>query len=159
MVKNVILLLVALPAGYLRPNRLAQPESHGVCAQPCSRPNSCFSSGCRASCCAFHPRPHPAAVLPSCPGTCDDSCLPECDDECCSDFLQTPYTTGALVPTPAPPSITCPGACHFSCYPQCTPRCCSSSYVPNPCHPSCPAYCAPSCDNACCTTRKSLVNR
>lgn len=155
---------VALPAGYLKPNKLAQPEGPGVCAQPCSKPNTCYSSGCTVSCCAFQPHHNPSShvtssLLPSCPGTCDDSCFPDCDEDCCSDAMQDPGTAGAVAPAPAPPSITCPGGCHFSCYPQCSPQCCALQYVPNPCHASCPAYCAPSCDNACCATRKSLVNR
>ena len=164
---------MALPAGYLRPSQLDQPKGNGVCAQPCSSPNACFSSGCTASCCAFHPpSPHlprlpthvlpPATELPSCPGTCNDKCYPDCDDECCSKPSQAHYTAETATP-PAlpstPPSITCPGACHFSCYPECSPQCCESQYVPNPCQASCPAYCAPSCDNTCCSVRKSLVNR
>jgi len=149
---------VALPAGYLKPSQLNQPNGNGVCAQPCSKPNTCYPSGCTASCCAFHPAPRPVEV-PSCLGTCDNKCYPDCDPECCSEPQQAPYTAGGVTAlAPAPPSITCPGACHFTCYPECSPQCCASQYVPNPCHASCPAYCAPSCDNACCTVRKSIVN-
>ena len=144
-----------------------QERGSGVCAQPCSQPDTCYPAGCSAQCCAFQPpsyKYHPrvsASVLPSCPGTCDDSCFPDCDNDCCSnmsDLLETSKTNaGSLVA--APPSITCPGSCHFLCYPQCSPQCCSSQPVENPCHSSCPAYCAPSCDTACCASRKSLVNR
>lgn len=183
----MFLFSVALPAGYLRPNRPIQERPNvGVCAQPCSKPNICFPTGCSVSCCAFHPHKyHPPArvlpsVLPSCPGTCDDDCFPDCDDDCCSGMMDdadaaTPASISpvsaapaamspapvapAVAPVPARPSITCPGSCHFSCYPQCSPQCCATQYVQNPCHPSCPAYCAPSCDNACCAARKSVVNR
>ncbi|XP_078359740.1 uncharacterized protein LOC144644187 [Oculina patagonica] len=167
---------VALPAGYLRPNRPIQERPNvGVCAQPCSKPNICFPTGCSVTCCAFHPHKyHPPArvlpsVLPSCPGTCDDDCFPDCDADCCSGMMDADDAAPAFVspvsaapaavaPVSASPSITCPGSCHFSCYPQCSPQCCATQYVQNPCHPSCPAYCAPSCDNACCAARKSVVN-
>lgn len=157
---------VALPAGYLRPKRPIQKQSVGVCAQPCSKPNICYSTGCGVACCAFHPHEykyHPPArlapqELPSCPGTCDDSCFPDCDDDCCTDMMQDVAPAPATM-TGAAPSMTCPGSCHFSCYPQCSPQCCATQYVPNPCHPSCPGYCAPSCDNACCAARKSIVNK
>lgn len=172
----VCFLSVALPAGYLRPNRPIQKQGVGVCAQPCSKPNTCYATGCGVSCCAFHPHDHkyhpPAgvvpSVLPSCPGTCDDSCFPDCDDDCCTDMMQdaapaalspAPPSPAAVPPVAAGQSMTCPGSCHFSCYPQCSPQCCDTQYVPNPCHPSCPAYCAPSCDNACCAARKSVVNK
>lgn len=173
----MFLFSVALPAGYLRPNRPIQERPNvGVCAQPCSKPNICFPTGCSVTCCAFHPHKyHPPArvlpsVLPSCPGTCDDDCFPDCDADCCSGMMDADDAAPAFVspvsaapaavaPVPASPSITCPGSCHFSCYPQCSPQCCATQYVQNPCHPSCPAYCAPSCDNACCAARKSVVNR
>ena len=134
---------VALPAGYLKPSQLNQPNGNGVCAQPCSKPNTCYPSGCTASCCAFHPAPRPLASLPvelpSCLGTCDNKCYPDCDPECCSEPQQAPYTAGGVTAlASAPPSITCPGACHFTCYPECSPQCCASQYVPNPCHASCP---------------------
>ena len=171
---------VALPAGFLRSNRPVQKLGIGVCAQPCSKPNTCYATGCQVPCCAFLPPTHkynpPArvlpAVLPSCPGICGDSCFPECDDDCCSDMMdsmekmennaQSPLSTSPAFVAPvtaASPSITCPGSCHFSCYPKCSPQCCATQYVANPCHSSCPAYCAPSCDNACCAVRKSVVNR